>query len=224
MQIAFQGYYEKDLTHILIECLEPGMTFVDIGAHCGYFTLLAARIVGEGGAVHSFEPTLETFELLSANVAGKANIVLNNRAVYSKSTRLEFRQFGVSLSAFNSLFAPRLDADVVDQLGMTTVTVDATSLDDYVAAAGISPSFVKIDAESAERFILEGMPETLQRHRPMFTLEVGDSDLKNVSSSHDLVKFACGFGYRPFNSRMGMIMPHQIQTRYSYDNLLFLPR
>ena len=224
IQIAFQGYYEKDLTHVLIECLEPGMTFIDIGAHYGYFTLLAAKIVGEAGAVHSFEPTLETYRLLIENVAGRTNVTVNNKAVYSKTTELPFRQFGADHSAFNSLFEPRLDPADVEHLGMTTETVAAVSIDDYVAATGIIPNFVKIDAESAERFILEGMQETLKRHRPMFTLEVGDGDLKGVATSHDLVKYACSFGYRPFTSRMGMIMPHQIQTRYSFDNILFLPR
>ena len=222
-QIAFHRYYEKDLTHVMIECLESGMTFIDIGAHYGYFTLLASRIVGESGQVHSFEPTSDTYELLSRNAEGHANITVNNKAVYSKTTQLSFRKFGAELSAFNSLFPPRLDPGTLERFEMQVETVDAVSLDDYVAATSIHPNFVKIDAESAEHFILEGMQETLKRDRPMFTLEVGDGDIPGVPSSKEVVTYAKSFGYRVFSSHMGVIIPHHIQPRYGYDNLLFLP-
>jgi len=223
IQIAFQGYYEKDLTHVLIECLEPGMTFIDIGAHYGYFTLLAAKIVGEAGTVHSFEPTLETYRLLIENVAGRTNVTVNNKAVYSKTTQLSFRKFGPELSAFNSLFPPRLDQGTLERCEMQVETVEAVSIDDYVEATGIKPNFVKIDAESAEHFILEGMQETLKRDRPMFTLEVGDSDIAGVPSCKELITYGKSFGYRVFASQMGVIVPHHVQPRYGYDNLLFLP-
>jgi len=42
--------------HALLEQLKPGMTFYDLGANFGCYSLLAARLVGSGGAVFSFEP------------------------------------------------------------------------------------------------------------------------------------------------------------------------
>ena len=222
-QIAFHRYYEKDLTHVMIECLEPGMTFIDIGAHYGYFTLLASKIVGESGQVHSFEPTKDTYDLLCRNASSHGNITVNNKAVYSKTTQLSFRKFGPELSAFNSLFPPRLDQGTLERCEMQVETVEAVSIDDYVEATGIKPNFVKIDAESAEHFILEGMQETLKRDRPMFTLEVGDSDIAGVPSCKELITYGKSFGYRVFASQMGVIVPHHVQPRYGYDNLLFLP-
>jgi len=47
-------FFEEDLTKMILEYLKPGMTFFDIGAHFGYYTLLASFIVGEKGIVHSF--------------------------------------------------------------------------------------------------------------------------------------------------------------------------
>jgi FkbM family methyltransferase len=222
-QIAFQQYYEKDLTHVLIECLEPDMVFFDIGAHYGYFTLLASYIVGSGGQVHSFEPTKETYELLAENTRGHQNITVNNKAVYSQTTELSFRNLGAGLCAFNSLFAPRLDPSYVETLDVEIQFVPAVSIDDYVETTGVIPNFVKVDAESAEFQILEGMKDTLTRHRPMFTIEVGDSDIEGIRSCKEVVSYALGFGYRVFSSTLGVISPHHVQYRYAYDNLLFLP-
>ncbi len=223
LNIALLGLYERDLTHILIECLDRDMVFFDIGAHYGYFTLLAQHIVGPGGRVHCFEPTKETYGLLVENTRGKQNITVNNKAVYSKTTELSFQNLGVSHCAYNSIFAPRIHPQAAEHLEVEIELVPAVSIDDYVETTGVIPNFVKVDAESAEFQILEGMRETLARHRPIFTVEVGDKDIEGVCPSKDLVDHALSFGYRVFSSSNGVVMPHQVQQRYVYDNLLFFP-
>jgi FkbM family methyltransferase len=74
--VATQGW-EPGQTAILGERLQPGMTFVDGGAHVGYFTCQAARLVGPRGLVLAFEPAPRNFELLRANVwrNGFGNVV-----------------------------------------------------------------------------------------------------------------------------------------------------
>ena len=49
--------------------LKPGMSFVDVGANWGYFTLLAAHQVGSGGRVVSLEPDPRLFPVLAGNIA-----------------------------------------------------------------------------------------------------------------------------------------------------------
>src|SRR5262245_1288947 len=61
--------YEASTTEFLCRTLRPGGVFVDIGANHGYFTLLAASIVGSSGRVVAFEPNPHVFEELSAHVA-----------------------------------------------------------------------------------------------------------------------------------------------------------
>jgi FkbM family methyltransferase len=224
LDIAFKQYYDKDLSYLLTECLDRDMVFFDVGAHYGYFTLLGAHIVGPGGQVHSFEPSKETFELLAENTRGRQNIMLNNRAVYSTTTELSFRNFGALRSAFNSLYSPRIeDQEEAKTFEVNIQTIPAISIDDYVEATGVIPDFVKVDAESAEFYIVEGMRKTLAKHRPTFTLEVGDLPIEGVRPSRELVKFALGFGYRVFASRMGALVPHSVQASYGLDNLLFVP-
>ena len=48
--------YEPLLTGYFVEHLRPGAVFVDVGANCGYFSMLAAGLVGPSGRVFSFEP------------------------------------------------------------------------------------------------------------------------------------------------------------------------
>ncbi len=221
-QIAFSGFYERDLTNIFIECVSPGMTVLDIGAQYGYFTLLAAELVGASGSVHSFEPTKATYEILKKNAKGRPNLHVNNVAVFSESTELEFRDFGTDNCAFNSLYAPR-DTRLAESGPIEHVKVKAVSVDDYIAETGVKPDFLKIDAESAEYKILQGMTKTLNDVRPVFTVEVGDSDLEGVPSSKELVQFALSFGYQVYACKEGIIYPHFVSNRYGYDNLLFMP-
>src|SRR5262245_39931628 len=58
------GFFEADLTAVILRLLRPGDTFVDVGAHVGYFSALAARLVGADGRVVAFEPTPATREIL----------------------------------------------------------------------------------------------------------------------------------------------------------------
>jgi FkbM family methyltransferase len=221
-EIALSGAYEIDLTIALIQLLEPGMVFFDIGAHRGYFSLLATRLVGTTGQVHAFEPTPGTYEILSSNLRSHSNAHLNNVAVYSESKELIFHDFGLSAPAFNSLYAPRLSKEVAQQIPVEHRRVPAVSIDDYVKKSGIRPNLIKIDAESAEADILRGMAETLLTMRPAFTLETGDMDLEGVASTRDLVNLACSFGYTPIDISQGQLKRHQIQDRYAYGNLLFV--
>ncbi len=221
-EIAIAGTYETDLTIALIQLLEPGMVFFDIGAHRGYFSLLASRLVGPTGQVHAFEPTPGTYELLSANARTHRNIHTNNVAVYSESKELIFHDYGLFAPAFNSLYAPRMSKEVAARMAVEDRRVPAISIDDYVRTSGIRPNFIKIDAESAELDILKGMAETLRTIRPALTLETGDMDLEGVASTRDLIHFACSFGYTPIDISEGQIRSHQIQNRYDYGNLLFV--
>ena len=67
----------------MIELLNPGDVFIDIGALIGYFSRLASKIVGEKGKVYSFEPTHSTYSLLQSNTKHAENIQTINKAVFS---------------------------------------------------------------------------------------------------------------------------------------------
>jgi FkbM family methyltransferase len=64
-----EGIWEPYETSLLLELLRPGDVFVDVGANIGYFSVLAASVVGEEGAVFAFEPDPANYQLLEANAA-----------------------------------------------------------------------------------------------------------------------------------------------------------
>lgn len=68
-RIREEGIWEPYETSLLLSILGPGDVFVDVGANIGYFSLLAASVVGEGGTVFAFEPDPDNFSLLQRNIA-----------------------------------------------------------------------------------------------------------------------------------------------------------
>ncbi len=62
------GLWESQETAYLIMTLLPGQTFVDIGAHVGYFSVLASKRVGPTGRVIAFEPEARNLDLLERNL------------------------------------------------------------------------------------------------------------------------------------------------------------
>jgi FkbM family methyltransferase len=219
------GFYEAGLTTMLIEHIRPGNVFLDVGAHFGYFSLLASTIVGRDGQVHAFEPTPSTYRVLMGNVGACANVSAVNQALYAVPTTLEFNDFGVQYSAYNSLFQPRLRAGERSRVNATVHKVVATTVDDYLAARALSPHFIKIDAENAELDVLRGAEKTLAGRSTVVTVEVGDDEsVGSGRRSRDVIDHLTARGYEPLEFRDSQLVRHEIRERYEYDNLLFVPK
>src|SRR4051812_4818425 len=60
----FMGCFGRYMTICTRALLPTGSTFLDVGAHAGYFTLLAAYCVGPSGVILAVEPTPSTFAVL----------------------------------------------------------------------------------------------------------------------------------------------------------------
>lgn len=217
------GFFEVPLTVFLLEYLKPGMTCIDVGAHCGYVSMLSAHLVGSTGQVHSFEPTPSTFKWLESNVKAYPNIHINQNAVWSCQSRLTLHDFGIRYAALNSLYAPRLSQRIKGQLQPVSREVAAVSLDTYVRSMSIEPALIKIDAESAEYEILQGMREILSTIQPALIIEVGDLDVKGAAMSRDVIDFLVQSGYCAIEFRDGKFQKHQIQQSYESGTLFFLP-
>lgn len=67
--IPFDWEWEREVEDLTRSHLRPGCCFVDIGANVGYFSLLAASIVGPSGCVLAFEPNPAIRSKLLSNIA-----------------------------------------------------------------------------------------------------------------------------------------------------------
>ena len=160
------GSYEYEQRLLFERLVTEGSVVFDVGAHVGFYTLLAATLVGPRGRVYAFEP-------LSANVHYlKAHLRLNrinNVTVIEKavSDRAGVTPFVEEPSSAMGHFAA--------QGGMTVPTV---SLDDLFLRGEIpAPDFIKIDVESAEWLALKGAESLLRRMRPTIFLSTDVYDL-----------------------------------------------
>ena len=216
------GFFEAGLTTAFIQYIKPGMTVIDIGAHYGYFSLLAARLANQNGQVYAFEPAKTTFDILSQNLNGFSKVHLLQKAVFSSSLSIVLRDYGPAWSSFNSFTDPR--DFKAHGLAFKENIVDAVILDEFVKHQALRPEFIKIDAESAEMEILKGMEYILREIKPILSIEVGDEvSIENIPTSRSLIAYVEANGYQAFSFDGVGFVRHNLREQYAYDNIIFLP-
>jgi len=162
-EVCFTGRYEPQETAIFNSILRPGMSFVDVGANWGYFTLMAASLVGPGGRVLSLEPDPRLFSILEGNKSRNQlqHVTCLQVAAASEQGRLalagydeEGENFGIS----------RITAD--GEGAGPSFTVEADSLDRILEREHLeSVDLMKMDIEGAEVFALPGLEASLHDAR-----------------------------------------------------------
>ena len=217
------GFFEEDVCRFMLRVLRPGMNFIDVGAHFGFFTRLASFLVGDTGRVLSFEPTPNTFGQLMRNTVGNDNVLIHNCAAYSRETELTLRDFGLEYSAFNSAFGMR-DEDSKSIPQGIEFQARARKVDDVVKERGLPEvDLVKIDAESSELHVLQGMTEIIKRDHPRIILETGNLRLGDVPKTAELIGWLREFGYESFEiGRDNVLRPAASRkSDFTCSNLLF---
>ncbi|MDP2948069.1 MAG: FkbM family methyltransferase [Chloroflexota bacterium] len=143
---------------VFLGSIASGMGVVDIGANMGYYTLLAAKQVGQSGMVYAFEPKPRNFALLLRNIEenGFTNIEPVQQAVSSRSGPLPLL-IGQGGSGTHSLFSNRETSE-------QSIPVQATTLDDFFEQR-LWPRIdvIIMDIQGAEMEALEGMTRLLQK-------------------------------------------------------------
>jgi FkbM family methyltransferase len=161
-------YFHHDLSSteevlLLGALLQPGDVVVDVGAHIGVFTLVAAKYCGE---VHAFEISPSTTKYLRRNLA-------LNPALAAKIT---LHEMGLSdqegeFTVYNSAANPDLASlQPIERSDMFSETAAVTTLDRRLADRAVS--WLKIDVEGSELSVLRGASEHLRQTRPNVLLEM----------------------------------------------------
>ena len=151
------GDFIPDESEVLKKILKPGMIFVDVGANIGYFSLIAAKLIGDSGEVFAFEPDKNNFSLLqkNINVNGYKNITAIKKAVSDKVGTAKFYLEKENLCAHS--LTPKINCDFIE--------IEMISLDEYFKDKKIN--VVKIDVEGMEPAVLSGMEKLIKANESM---------------------------------------------------------
>lgn len=158
---AEQEPFGNSVHDFIMKQIEPGMTFLDVGAHVGHYTIRAAH---KGAKVVAVEANPMTSARLLENLVmnhlgGKVQLLAyalwDEPSVLhlAHGTSEEIRSGGMRVLPYDTGVGVTVPAVTFDSLGFTQVDV------------------AKIDTEGADIRILRGMRETIARCHPVLIIE-----------------------------------------------------
>jgi FkbM family methyltransferase len=189
------GCYEPNEFAFLAETLEPGMTFVDIGANDGWYTLFAARRVGSAGSVLAFEPSAREYARLLDNL--QLNRLANVRP-HAIALAAEPSTGTLRIGDFEHAGQNTLGQFIYDGVHCAALEkIPLERLDDVLEReGGAAPDVIKMDVEGAEFAVLQGARRLLEARRPLLLLELSDAALRQQgSSAAEVLTLLRGLGY-----------------------------
>lgn len=154
------GSYEFEKQILFAKTIQTGSVVFDIGAHVGFYTLLASELVGSGGKIIAFEPLPRNIHYLKEHLRlnGCKNVTVIEAAVGSEQSNITYFEEGRNSSTGHLSSKGRLE-------------VKAVSIDELVSKGEIPPpDFIKIDVEGAEFLVLSGAKSILTTHHPTIFL------------------------------------------------------
>lgn len=161
-EVCFTGMYEPLETRCAHAFLKPGDTFVDVGANWGYFSLLAACLVGNSGRVIALEPEPTLHRQLTENIEENRFQHVRALRVAASDSRGKARFSGSSEHHGNSGLNRLLtETSAQPQHGITapTDTLDALLETEHLGRIAL----LKMDIEGAEALAVPGLEQTLAR-------------------------------------------------------------
>lgn len=189
---------EIQLARFLIQNLKEGDQFLDIGAHYGFFSLLAAELVGRKGKVWSIEPSERSFCILSENTQAFEQIHCFRKAVSDQSGVIEFHEFPELYSEYNSIHQQQFkDEKWFSHFRPLKVKVESITLDEFLTREKADPGMVKIDVEGAEYEVLLGSQTFLRSNAPTIIMEYLSPEKDNRPHKR-AVQLATSLGFRLF--------------------------
>jgi FkbM family methyltransferase len=163
------GTSEPNVQEALATLLRIGMTFYDIGANVGFYSVIGARLVGPTGRVIAFEPLPENAEraTYNARLNSLANVTVRREALGREDGEGHF------LVSEEPTWGTLENANKTPNRLVGEMPVPVRRLDSLVTGSQLPPpDVIKMDIEGGETDALEGSLETLFRFRPILLVEL----------------------------------------------------
>ena len=161
--LIVDGDWEPWIGKAIATHVAPNSTVVEVGANFGFYTLLFAQWIGQGGRLFSFDANPRVFSLLKKNIEINGfidTVECYNSLITDKVGQADFhilRSHMGSSSMHDQSEMAGIDSDSVETVSLPTSTLDEMLRDvPHI-------DFLKIDAEGAEQMILRGAEAILER-------------------------------------------------------------
>tara|TARA_B100001250_G_C19769348_1_gene776340 strand:- start:495 stop:1466 length:972 start_codon:yes stop_codon:yes gene_type:complete len=184
-----KGLYEENVTNLFIKYLKEGISFIDIGANVGWFSLLTSKILKDNCIVNAIEPFSENCKLLMASaIENNINsIQIMQAAAYSSNGIMSFGASGGN----GMCNVMPVNIDYI----LRSETVNSIKLDDFINE---KVDLIKIDVEGAEYSALLGASKLIQKWKPTIFSEFTPDALKCISGVNwkDYLNFIIDLNYK----------------------------
>lgn len=141
---------------VIEKYLKPGNIMIDVGAHIGSLSLIAANKVGETGKVLAFEPSPKFFAILQKNIS------LNNL-----TERIKSYQVALGNSEGTVYLNEAVNDDTTNHIAKSGTPVPSNTLDAYTQNLD-AIHLLKIDVEGYEYEVLSGAQSTLKKTKVVY--------------------------------------------------------
>lgn len=216
MRKTFRAYalnriHEESTTELFKKVVKDGDVVVDLGANIGYFTLLAAKLVGRNGKVYSFEPEPINFSFLKKNIElnDYKQVVANQKAIAegSGTVKLYICHYDTGHHTINQYGGIKAYRPDFTEDKKEFVEIEKVALDDFLKDKKQPVDVIKMDVEGAEMLALSGMDRILRESKnlkmfieffPLLIKEMGGSPedfARKLLEDHHFSMFVIGEDY-----------------------------
>lgn len=216
------GTYEKGTIQLLHQFLNPGSSFLDIGANIGLMSSIASRQVGDNGKVFAVEANPKTVEILQHNLA-------LNQCENVQIFPLALGETPGTATLFENWNVNRGGASLLSQDGGEGVEVPLDTLDNLFRNDKID--LIKIDVEGFELEVLKGAQEFLMKQNPVLIIEVSEQRENETGvSPKEIADFIRSLGcYKLYKQkgtkerRSKLILIENDSDLPKHDNVICIP-
>jgi FkbM family methyltransferase len=184
---GLRDIYEPFMADVIRARLRPGDSFVDAGAHYGFWSAYAAGLIGPAGVVLSFEPSpafLVLEEMIACNGGGGHLRAIHAGLGEADGEAVFFAQGEATTGSFVEEVT-RINAALQPGVPITGEAVRVRTLDGALAEMGLRPRLVKVDVEGHEVRVLKGAVRALADPGCAWVIEVHPPQLKLAGGSEE---------------------------------------
>ncbi len=210
--------YELVSTIVSQECAKPGVSFLDIGANAGFYSL-GLRSQFPALLILAFEPVPATFTILERNLAlnGFTDIKTYKIGFSDRTQSVEFFTYQQHSGASSSV-------RLLDDVEPTRVTCQLVRLDEFRQSHPLRVGFIKCDVEGGELSVFRGAENLLREDRPVVFAEMLRKWCDRFNyHPNDIIRLMTGVGYHCFAVNPEGLAPClSVTEKTAATNFLFL--